>query len=182
MTVANPGLLEASLAGGCFWCLEAVFEAVLGVDSVVSGYMGGPNENPTYLEVCSGRSGHAEMVRLLYDPTMVSFATLLEIFFAIHDPTSLDRQGNDRGTQYRSAIFFHDAEQQAIALQVIAHLQTTLPATIVTEVVPVAPFYAAEEEHQHYFARHRDAAYCSLVVAPKVSKFEQHFPCWVRAS
>ena len=181
MTESHQPVATATLAGGCFWCLEAVFEQVRGVHSVISGYMGGVWNNPSYADVCTGQSGHAEVVRISYDAAAVSYAQLLDIFFTIHDPTSLNRQGNDRGTQYRSAIFYHDDEQQKLAQGVITHLQAQLAGSIVTEVVPAVQFYPAEAEHQHYFARHPEQAYCVHVVAPKVVKFEQHFPQWVQA-
>lgn len=170
----------ATLAGGCFWCLEAVYESVLGVKSVISGYMGGALPNPDYAAVCTGTTGYAEVVRIHYDPAVIGYAQLLEIFFTIHDPTTPDRQGNDRGSQYRSAIFYHDAEQQAIAKKVIAHVQTTLHDAVVTEVTPAATFYPAEAEHRHYFGRHPDQAYCFHVIQPKLLKFRQHFPQWQR--
>ncbi|MHB1678308.1 MAG: peptide-methionine (S)-S-oxide reductase MsrA [Sulfuriferula sp.] len=182
MSQNNQRLSVATLAGGCFWCLEAVYESVHGVISVISGYMGGIGDNPSYAEVCTGNSGYAEVVRLNYDPAVIDFSQLLEVFFTIHDPTTLNRQGNDRGSQYRSAVFYHNAEQEAVAKQVIAHLQTTMTANIVTEVVAAMHFFPAEAEHQHYFARHPDQAYCVYVVAPKISKFGQRFPHWKRVS
>ena len=181
MNETRQPMATVTLAGGCFWCLEAVFEQMRGVQSVISGYMGGTWNNPGYADVCTGKSGHAEVVRLSYDSTVISFAEILAVFFTIHDPASLNRQGNDRGTQYRSAIFYHNAEQQSIAQGVIAHLQTQLAEPIVTEVVPAEQFYPAEAEHQHYFARHPEQAYCVHVVAPKVVKFEQHFPQWLQS-
>jgi len=167
----------ATLAGGCFWCLEAVFDDLRGVASVESGYMGGRTANPTYEEVCSGETGHAEVVRLGFDPKVVSFAEILEVFFVIHDPTTLNRQGNDVGTQYRSAIFYHSPEQKSVAEQVIANLNSAriYDDPIVTEVVPASQFYLAEDYHQEYFTRNPAQPYCAYVVRPKVAKFRKHF-------
>ena len=167
----------ATLAGGCFWCLEAVFDDLQGVESVESGYMGGPTENPTYEQVCGGDTGHAEVVQLRFDPAVVSFADVLKVFFVIHDPTTRDRQGNDVGTQYRSAIFFHTPEQKSVAERVIAELTSAglYRDPIVTEVVPASRFFVAEGYHQEYFARNPNQAYCQYVVAPKVAKFRKHF-------
>jgi len=168
----------ATLAGGCFWCLEAVFDQLAGVRSVESGYMGGDSSNPSYEEVCSGQSGHAEVVRLGFDPSVVSFRDILAVFFTIHDPTTLNRQGNDRGTQYRSAIFFHTPEQELAARETIARLgaEKLWPDPIVTEVVPAATFWQAEDYHQEYFERvGSQNPYCSFVVEPKVAKFRKHF-------
>ncbi len=167
----------ATLGGGCFWCLEAVFDGLRGVTAVESGYMGGSTANPTYEEVCSGRTGHAEVVRITFDPGVVSFKEILEVFFVIHDPTTPNRQGNDLGTQYRSAIFHYTPEQQAVAEQVIARLnQAQLwDAPIVTEIAPATAFYIAEGYHQEYFARNPYQPYCQFVVAPKVAKFRKHF-------
>lgn len=168
---------QATLAGGCFWCLEAVFENVIGVDEVVSGYMGGSVLDPSYEQVCTGRTGHAEVVRISFDPAVITFADLLDIFFAIHDPTTKDRQGADIGTQYRSAIFFHDAEQEAVATTKIAQLESEgiWPAMFVTQVVPAVHFYPAEAYHQGYFRAHPTQGYCATVVASKVAKFRQKF-------
>ncbi len=167
----------ATLGGGCFWCLEAVFDDLKGVISVESGYMGGARPNPTYEQVCTGVSGHAEVVRITFDPAVVSFKEILEVFFVIHDPTTLNRQGNDEGTQYRSAIFYHSPEQKAAAAQVIANLSGAglWRDPIVTEVSPASVFYIAEDYHQEYFARNPGAGYCQFVVAPKVAKFRKHF-------
>lgn len=167
----------ATLAGGCFWCLEAVFEQVRGVDRVVSGYTGGTQSNPSYEEVCSGRTGHAEAVQITYDPAVISFADLLEVFFSIHDPTTLNRQGNDVGTQYRSAIFYHGEEQRSQAQAMIKSLDAEhiWPAPIVTELVAAPPFYPAENYHQHYYARNPNQAYCQFVIAPKLTKFRKLF-------
>jgi peptide-methionine (S)-S-oxide reductase len=166
-----------TLAGGCFWCLEAVFDRMQGVKSVESGYMGGQTRNPTYKDVCSGRTGHAEVVQITFDPSVASFRDLLDVFFTIHDPTTLNRQGNDTGTQYRSAIFFHSPEQEATAKKFIEELTVAraFPDPIVTEVVPATTFYIAENYHQEYFEQNGAQPYCQLVVAPKVRKFEQKF-------
>jgi peptide-methionine (S)-S-oxide reductase len=163
----------ATLAGGCFWCLEAVFELRAGVEAVESGYTGGHLVDPTYRQVSTGTTGHAEAVRLTFDPSVVTFRELLDIFFTIHDPTTLNRQGADVGPHYRSAIFYHSPEQKAIAEEVIAELQSErYPGTpIVTEVVPAGPFYLAEPEHREYFRRNPQAPYCQVVIAPKVARF-----------
>jgi peptide-methionine (S)-S-oxide reductase len=167
----------ATLAGGCFWCLEAVFDDLNGVKSVESGYMGGRTANPTYEEVCSGESGHAEVVRLTFDPRRVSFKEILEVFFVIHDPTTLNRQGNDVGTQYRSAVFYHSSEHKATAERVIADLTAAgiYDDPIVTEVAPASHFYVAESYHQEYFRRNPAQPYCAYVVRPKVAKFRKEF-------
>ncbi|MGH7166704.1 MAG: peptide-methionine (S)-S-oxide reductase MsrA [Nitrospiraceae bacterium] len=167
----------ATLAGGCFWCLEAVYDQMKGVVSVESGYMGGQGTNPSYEQVCTGRTGHAEVVRITFDPKVVSYRELLEVFFVIHDPTTLNRQGNDAGTQYRSAIIYHSPEQKAIAEDVIAHFtkEQVFTDPIVTEVVPAGPFYMAEDYHQEYFARNPSQPYCTYVVAPKVAKLRKQF-------
>ena len=167
----------ATLAGGCFWCLEAVYDQLKGVTAVESGYMGGRNANPTYEQVCSGRTGHAEVVRVTFDPKTITFEELLEIFFVIHDPTTLNRQGNDVGTQYRSAIFYHSPEQQRTAADVIAAFtrEKIYPHSIVTEVVPATDFFVAEDYHQEYFFRNPMQGYCSYVVGPKVAKFHKQF-------
>ncbi len=167
----------ATLAGGCFWCLEAVYDQAKGVSSVESGYMGGKNADPTYEQVCSGRTGHAEVVRITFDPAVIPFRELLEIFFVIHDPTTLNRQGNDVGTQYRSAIFIHSPEQKRTAEEVIAAFaqEKVYDRPIVTEVVPAGPFYVAEDYHQEYFARNPSQGYCTYVVGPKVAKFRKQF-------
>ncbi|HKA44919.1 MAG TPA: peptide-methionine (S)-S-oxide reductase MsrA [Burkholderiales bacterium] len=181
MSAATPGSSStkevATLAGGCFWCLEAVFDDLKGVESVESGYMGGKTRNPTYQQVCNGDTGHAEVVRVTFDPSALSFTELLEVFFVIHDPTTLNYQGNDFGTQYRSAIFYHTPEQKAAAEGVIARLTAAKlwNAPIVTEVVPASEFYVAEDYHQEYFARNPRQPYCQAVVAPKVQKFRKHF-------
>src|SRR5437667_298111 len=166
-----------TLAGGCFWCLEAVYDQLKGVSSVESGYAGGSAQNPSYEQVCTGRTGHAEVVQITYDPQVVSFKDLLDVFFTIHDPTTLNRQGNDVGTQYRSAIFYHSAGQKAAAEQVIANMSAAkiYEDPIVTEVVPASKFYVAEDYHQEYFRRNPAQPYCAFVVRPKVAKFRKHF-------
>ena len=174
---AAPGLQQATLAGGCFWCLEAVYVELRGVSKVVSGYAGGTVRNPSYRQVCSGNTGHAEVVQVTFDPNVVSYRELLEIFFTIHDPTTLNRQGADVGTQYRSAIFYHYEEQRRIANEVIADLtaQKLWSNPIVTQVAPLDVFYAAEDYHQNYFANNPMQPYCQVVVAPKVAKFRKHY-------
>ena len=173
----RPGLEIATLAGGCFWCLEAVYDELRGVEHVQSGYMGGQSANPTYEEVCGGRSGHAEVVQVAFDPTRLAFSELLEVFFAIHDPTTLNRQGADVGTQYRSAIYFHSPEQESAARQAITELteKREFPAPIVTEVTAAGPFYKAEPYHDDYFLNNTNQPYCQFVVAPKVAKFRKLF-------
>jgi peptide-methionine (S)-S-oxide reductase len=173
----NPKQEIATLAGGCFWCLEAVYDQMKGVESVESGYIGGKNPNPTYEQVCSGMTGHAEAVRITFDPAVVSYRDLLEVFFAIHDPTTVNRQGNDVGTQYRSAIFYHSPEQKTAADAVIQELtkEQVFAQPIVTQVVPAATFYEAEGYHQEYFARNPAQPYCTYVVNPKVAKFRKQF-------
>jgi peptide-methionine (S)-S-oxide reductase len=165
----------ATLGGGCFWCLEAVFDRVRGVESVESGYMGGHVDQPSYRQVCSGNTGHAEVVQIRFDPDVISFRELLEIFFAIHDPTTLNSQGNDVGTQYRSVIFYNTAEQVATARSVIQELAPTFGSPIVTSITASTRFFEAEASHQEYFARNGEAPYCQMVVAPKVAKFEKYF-------
>lgn len=166
----------ATLAGGCFWCLEAVYVELRGVESVASGYMGGAAPNPSYEDVCGGRTGHAEVVQIAFDADEISYADLLEIFFAIHDPTTLNRQGNDVGPQYRSAIFFHSPEQERIARETVKRLQPSFRDPIVTEIVPAQPFYKAEEYHQEYYERvGARNPYCTFVIDPKVAKLRQKF-------
>ena len=173
----NANLQTATLAGGCFWCLEAVYDEIKGVHSVESGYAGGHMDNPTYREVCYGNTGHAEVVQVHFDPNVVSYRDLLNVFFAIHDATTLNRQGADVGTQYRSAIYYHDEEQKRIAEELIKDLtaQQLFDRPIVTEVTKLDKFYMAEDYHQEYFARNPYQPYCMAVVAPKVSKFRKHF-------
>ncbi len=167
----------ATLAGGCFWCLEAVFEQVKGVTGVISGYAGGHIENPGYEAVCAGKTGHAEVVKISFNPEEVSFSELLGVFFTIHDPTTLNRQGNDVGTQYRSAIFYHNETQHKEAQKIITELnqKKVWSAPVVTEVVDAPVFYPAESYHQHYFATHPEQGYCQFVIAPKVEKFRKLF-------
>ncbi len=167
----------ATLGGGCFWCLEAVYDGLRGVEDVVSGYAGGRTPHPSYEAVCSGRTGHAEVVQVTFDPREVSFREILEVFFTIHDPTTLNRQGSDVGTQYRSVIFYHSPEQQRVAQEVIRALEArrVWEDPIVTEIAPLDTFYPAEAYHQEYYARNRSQPYCQVVVAPKVAKFRKHF-------
>ena len=175
MNTQSPTLETAVLGGGCFWCLDAVFRGLDGVTSVESGYAGGAAANPTYEQVCSGRTGHAEVVRVTFDPTVVSFRDLLNIFFTIHDPTTLNRQGNDVGTQYRSVIFTTSPEQDAIARTVMAEMAMVWDAPLVTQVLPQETWFKAEDYHQNYFAQHPLQGYCAFVVAPKVGKFRATF-------
>lgn len=167
----------ATLAGGCFWCLEAVYDQVQGVQAVESGYIGGSVEHPTYEAVCNGHTGHAEAVRITFDPKKISYRELLEIFFVIHDPTTLNRQGNDVGTQYRSAIFYHSPEQRQNAEAVMHDIrqEKLYPQPIVTQLVPATEWYEAEAYHQEYFARNPFQGYCQFVVGPKVAKFRKQF-------
>ncbi|MBL8018811.1 MAG: peptide-methionine (S)-S-oxide reductase MsrA [Leptospirales bacterium] len=163
---------KATLGGGCFWCLEAVFQRIPGVSRVESGYTGGRTENPTYRDVCAGTTGHAEVVQIEFDPAVVSFETLLETFWACHDPTTLNRQGADTGTQYRSAIFFHDDKQKATAIKSREKAQTELSDPIVTEIVPLTKYYPAEDYHQNYYNDNRTAGYCQVVIRPKLRKLQ----------
>ena len=173
----SSGVEIATLGGGCFWCLEAVYDQMKGVHSVESGYMGGHTANPSYADVCSGETGHAEVVRIAFDPKAASYADLLNVFFVIHDPTTLNRQGNDEGTQYRSVIFYHSPEQKRVAEQVMEELsrRKLYDDPIVTEVSPAGAFYPAEDYHQEYFQRNPRQPYCQFVVAPKVAKFRKSF-------
>ncbi len=172
----------ATLAGGCFWCLEAVYEQMRGVQKVVSGYANGSVENPSYEQVCTGRTGHAEVVQVTFDPAVVQFSDLLDVFFAIHDPTSLNRQGADVGTQYRSGIYTHSPEQQQQAEQKLAELTAAgvWGKPLVTEIQPLDCFYPAEDYHQGYFRAHPEQGYCAAVVSPKVAKFRQKFTHWLQ--
>ncbi|HMF54768.1 MAG TPA: peptide-methionine (S)-S-oxide reductase MsrA [Pyrinomonadaceae bacterium] len=167
----------ATLAGGCFWCLEAVFNQLRGVERVESGYAGGDVKNPTYRQVCTGTTNHAEVVQVTFDPQSLSFRELLEVFFTIHDPTTLNRQGADVGTQYRSAIFYHSPEQKETAEQVISEINAAhvWDAPVVTEVAPLTQFYPAEDYHREYFERNPSQPYCQVVIAPKVAKARKHF-------
>jgi peptide-methionine (S)-S-oxide reductase len=177
MTSSTQPKEVATLAGGCFWCLEAVYDQLLGVEDVVSGYSGGRRPNPTYEQVCTGATGHAEVVQVTFDPQTITYRDILGVLFAIHDPTTLNRQGADVGTQYRSAIFYHSLEQKAVAEQVISELNAAAlwPRPIVTQVAPFEVFYPAEDYHQEYFARNPTQGYCQAVVAPKVAKFRKQF-------
>jgi peptide-methionine (S)-S-oxide reductase len=167
----------ATLGGGCFWCLEAVFELLNGVESVVSGYAGGHVANPSYRAVCNGTTGHAEVVQIGFDPEVIGFEDLLDVFFTVHDPTTLNRQGNDIGTQYRSAIYFHDDMQRQVAESKIAEIEATglWPNRVVTEVAPLEIFYAAEDYHQEYYRNNGNQPYCQMVVRPKVAKARKYF-------
>jgi peptide-methionine (S)-S-oxide reductase len=174
----NSNNLEtATLAAGCFWCVEAVFDDLKGVEDVVSGYSGGHKENPTYREVCSETTGHAEVVQIKFDPNVISFKEILQVFFSVHDPTTLNRQGNDIGTSYRSAVFYHDENQKRIAEEVIREVteEGVYDDPIVTEVTAFDKFYPAEDYHQEYFANNPNQPYCAAVVAPKVAKFRKKF-------
>jgi len=175
--MANNKMETAFLGGGCFWCQEALFLHIKGVVSVVSGYAGGTAENPTYEQVCSGNTGHAEVVRIDYDPEIISFKELLYIFFYVHDPTTKDRQGSDVGAQYRSIILFTDEKQKQTALQVIKELEDkkAFKGPIVTEVAPSKKFYMAEEYHQRYFEKNPERSYCQAVIAPEIKKLEKEF-------
>jgi peptide-methionine (S)-S-oxide reductase len=177
MSVEMPGREVATLAGGCFWCLEAVYDQLRGVLDVVSGYSGGHVPNPSYEMVCGGRTGHAEVVQVTFDPAVITYAEILQIFFAIHDPTTLNRQGADVGMQYRSAIFYRSPAQRATAEKVIADYTTQKlwPSPIVTQLVPFESFYPAEDYHQEYFARNPYQGYCQAIIAPKVAKFRNQF-------
>jgi peptide-methionine (S)-S-oxide reductase len=173
----SDGLEPATLGGGCFWCLEAVFEQLKGVEAVVSGYMGGRVANPSYQQVCTGTTGHAEVVQLAFDPAVISYREILEVFFTIHDPTTLNRQGADVGTQYRSAIFYHSPEQKTVAEEVIRQIEAAgiWGAPIVTAIAPLSEFYRAEDYHQEYYRRNTEQPYCQVVIAPKVAKFRQRY-------
>jgi peptide-methionine (S)-S-oxide reductase len=167
----------ATLGGGCFWCTEAVFTELEGVESVVPGYAGGSTPNPNYEQVCTGRTGHAEVVQVTFDPSKISYHDLLSIFFTVHDPTTLNRQGADVGTQYRSIVFAHDAAQKAVAEQVIGEIEREKiwKKKVVTEIVSFTVFYPAEEYHRDYFQRNPNGGYCQMVIAPKVAKFRSHY-------
>src|ERR1043165_1079681 len=175
---------KATLGGGCFWCLEAVYDEMQGVTSVESGYMGGHMENPDYRSVCTGRTGHVEVVQLTFDPAITPYRDILEVFFAIHDPTSMDRQGNDSGPQYRSVIFYHGEEQRKTAEHLIADLtgDDVFGRPIVTEVRPATTFYEAEDYHQEYFRNNPQQPYCAFVVSPKVKKFREKFARKLRSA
>ena len=172
----NPQQL-ATLAGGCFWCIEGAFSQVQGIHSATSGYMGGNSDAPSYEEVCSGESGHAEVVQLCFDPTIISYQEILEIFFTLHDPTQLNRQGNDIGTQYRSAVFYHDESQKNTVEQIITEMRAAqmFEQDIVTQICPVDTFYSGEDYHQDYVNNNPENAYCQAVVSPKLAKFRKTF-------
>jgi peptide-methionine (S)-S-oxide reductase len=182
MSSSSPSTETIVLGGGCFWCTEAVFDRVQGVLDVESGYCNGQAVNPTYEQVCTGRTGHAEVVKLAFDPAQITLRELLEIFFVVHDPTTLDRQGNDVGTQYRSGIYTTSDAQQQVARDVIAEIEAskTYGSPVVTEVAPLANYSAAEAYHQDYFVNHPDQGYCAFVVGPKVEKFQKTFAARVK--
>jgi peptide-methionine (S)-S-oxide reductase len=167
----------AVFGGGCFWCIEAVFDQLKGVESVESGYMGGKNPNPTYQQVCDGNTGHVEVIRVNFDPQRISFTELLDVFFTVHDPTTLNRQGNDVGTQYRSVIFYTSEEQKQQAEEAIAKLNSSraFPSPVVTTVEPAKDFFVAENYHQEYYANNSSQPYCQFVISPKMKKFQQKF-------
>jgi peptide-methionine (S)-S-oxide reductase len=175
--MAEPKKEVATLGGGCFWCLEAVYEQLRGVDKVESGYAGGTLANPTYRQVCEGDTGHAEVVQVTFDPAVVSYREVLEVFFALHDPTTLNRQGADVGTQYRSVIFYHSPEQRRVAEQVMADLTAAKlwDGPFVTQLVPFDKFYPGEDYHQHYYQQNPGQPYCQAVISPKVAKFRKQF-------
>ncbi|MBY0572032.1 MAG: peptide-methionine (S)-S-oxide reductase MsrA [Burkholderiaceae bacterium] len=173
--MTNPCTEIATLGGGCFWCTEAVFQQIRGMLKVESGYTGGSVHQPSYEQICTGQTGHAEVVRLTFDPALVSYRELLEVFFTIHDPTTLNRQGNDVGTQYRSAIFYHGEQQKKIAHEVVAAMASVWDAPIMTEITMAPMFYIAEDYHQNYYRQHPEQGYCAFVVAPKVAKARQVF-------
>jgi len=173
----------ATLAGGCFWCMEAVYKEVKGVQRVISGYTGGKKENPTYEEVCSDKTGHAEAVDITFSPDVISYHEILEIFFTVHDPTTINRQGNDTGTQYRSAVFFHNEAQKMIAEQVIKEINAAhiWNSPIVTELKPYKKFFSAEDYHRDYFERNPQQSYCQVIIAPKVAKFRKKWESKLKA-
>lgn len=177
MNNSQQNLEVATLGGGCFWCLEAVYDELKGVLSVESGYAGGHVVNPSYAQVCGGGTGHAEVVRVTFDPQQITYREILQLFFTIHDPTTLNRQGNDIGPQYRSVIFYHSPEQKATAEAVIEEITAAKlwPRPIVTQVVPSPEFYVAEDYHQEYFARNPNQGYCRVIIAPKVAKFRKEY-------
>jgi peptide-methionine (S)-S-oxide reductase len=166
-----------TLAGGCFWCIEAIFKQVEGVEEVIPGYTGGTTANPTYQDVCTDTTGHAEAVQVTFNPAQISYREILEIFFSVHDPTTLNRQGPDRGTQYRSAIFYHNEQQKAIAKGLIEELNRAhlWKEPIVTQIAPLDKFYPTEDYHRQYFSRHPEQAYCRTVISPKVNKFRKQW-------
>jgi len=183
-TTVKPGMAIATLGSGCFWCTEAIFQKVEGIEKVESGYTGGAVKNPTYKEVCSGQTGHAEVIQLTYDPKKISFDEILEIFWKTHDPTTLNRQGADAGTQYRSVVFYHSDEQKQLAEAYKKKLDASgaFDKPIVTEISPAATFYKAEDYHQNYYNLNGNAPYCSFVIQPKVDKFEKVFKAKLKKS
>jgi len=181
MRVMSDSTQTITLGGGCFWCTEAVYERVKGVTAVESGYSNGNTVRPSYEQVCTGTTGHNEVVRVSFDPAQISLREILEIFFVVHDPTTLNRQGNDSGTQYRSGIYFHNAEQEQVAREVIAQVNDFHRGRVVTELQPERNYSKAEDYHQHYFANHPNQGYCAMVVAPKVEKFRKTFAAKVAA-
>lgn len=178
--VAKTGMEVATLGGGCFWCLDSVYRQLKGVESVESGFAGGTVPNPTYQQVCTGTTGHAEVVNITFDPKIITYRDLLEVFWLVHDPTTLNRQGNDVGTQYRSAIFYHGAGQQKIAEASKAEAQKAFSDPIVTQIVPFTAFYEAEGYHQDYYENNRNQPYCRFVISPKLAKFRHHFQKWLK--
>ncbi len=182
-SIQTTSPMSATLGGGCFWCLEAIYQQVKGVLSVESGYAGGHTPKPDYESVCSGQTGHAEVVRIQFDPAMISYERLLEIFFAIHDPTTLNRQGHDVGTQYRSVTYFHDGDQEIQAKGVMERLNAPefFDGQIVTELSPLPEYFKAEEYHQNYFNQHPYQGYCAFVISPKLSKFREQFASLLRS-
>ena len=178
MTLTGNSTKEvATLGGGCFWCTEAVFNELRGVEKVESGYSGGSVENPSYEDVCTGTTGHAEVIQVTFDPHIISYRDLLQVFFTLHDPTTLNRQGADVGTQYRSAIFYHDEAQRKVAEDVIREVNTSKiwKRPIVTEVAPFKAFYKAEDYHQEYFQKNKNSGYCQVIIAPKIVKLREHY-------
>ncbi|MFN0173742.1 MAG: peptide-methionine (S)-S-oxide reductase MsrA [Saprospiraceae bacterium] len=174
-TILSGNTELATLGGGCFWCVEAIYQELQGVLKVESGYSGGPSDNPTYREVCSGMSGHAEVIQITFDPAIVTVQDILHIFFTVHDPTTLNRQGNDAGTQYRSVIYYHSEAQKKAALEVMKDAQETWDDPIVTEITAFEKFFKAEDYHQNYYKDNPNQGYCSFIIAPKVRKFREKF-------
>lgn len=180
-TMQNSNLSTATFGGGCFWCTEAIFQQLKGVESVASGYSGGQVKNPSYREVCNGTTGHAEAIQVSFDPSVISYEQLLQVFFTTHDPTTLNRQGADVGTQYRSVIFYHDDNQKETAEKVKKEFAPTIwDGSIVTEVTPYSEFYKAEEYHQNYFNENSEQGYCRIVINPKVQKFRKQYADWLK--
>jgi len=177
MSHSNEPRQLATVGGGCFWCTEAIFNELRGVEKVESGYSGGNVENPSYEDVCTGRTGHAEVIQVTFDPETISYRDLLQVFFTLHDPTTMNRQGADVGTQYRSAVFYHDEAQRKVAEDVVREVSTSKiwKKPIVTEVAPFKAFYKAEDYHQEYFQKNRNSGYCQVVIAPKIVKLREHY-------